>query len=644
LPAAETDCLLADVTFLPIVERELRVAARKRSTFWVRVAAALVALVIGSGFLALSAVGYWLGPFSLGKALFGALTWLSLAVALSAGLFFTSDCLSEEKREGTIGLLFLTDLRGYDVVLGKLLATSLRGACALLAVFPVLALTLLMGGVSGAQFWQTVLALVNALMISLAAGLLASALSRDSQKAQVATLLWLVVLVGGGPAGDGIYAVAHQRGFIPVLSLASPGFLFLEAGAWGQTSFWPGLLANQAVAWTLFGAACLLLPHAWQERGAKRATGESRWAYAVRFGGGRRRARLRRRLLDPNPALWLACRERWQALVMWALMLGVVGTFVGVLLSDDAALLWTMWSFLATVIGLAWYLAVASQAARFFVEARRNGLIELLLATPLTATQVVHGHWGGMLRMFAIPLALCVAAQALGGWLSQEMTWNMMATAAPPAGAPPLPAVTSAATGTAATNTMPSGAGVASTTPPPLTITNVTVITVTNAAGVVTTIPFGGFTPPPRAVTLAMSASNVVTSLMNLAALAWFGMWMGMTSRTTNLATLKTIAFVQIIPWVVIGFAAMLVVPLVLMPRFARGGTVAVSQTMLWFPFLMSAVTFVLSLAKDVAFLVWARRRLNSEFRERVVQALMPVRVAPPPAPRGAAPPVIAAK
>src|SRR5687767_11476373 len=114
------------MTFLPIVGRELRVAARKRSTFWVRVTAAIVALVIGGGFLAMTMFRFGFGTASLGKGLFATLTWLSLAAVLSAGLFFTSDCLSEEKRDGTIGLLFLTDLRGYDVVLGKLLATSLR--------------------------------------------------------------------------------------------------------------------------------------------------------------------------------------------------------------------------------------------------------------------------------------------------------------------------------------------------------------------------------------------------------------------------------------------------------------------------------------------------------------------------------------
>src|SRR5207302_3253582 len=150
------------------------------------------------GFLITAMVGAFpFSPSSFGKGLFTVLTWLSLAVALSAGLFFTSDCLSEEKREGTLGFLFLTDLRGYDVVFGKLLATSLRAICALLAVFPILAVTLLMGGVTGAQFWRTVFALVNALFISLAAGMFVSAISRDSQKALSATLLLLVLLVSG---------------------------------------------------------------------------------------------------------------------------------------------------------------------------------------------------------------------------------------------------------------------------------------------------------------------------------------------------------------------------------------------------------------------------------------------------------------
>jgi len=113
------------MTFLPIVERELRVVARKRSTFWLRVVAAAVALFIGGFGLVLARAG-GSGPLGPGSFLFGALTWPLVCALFATGIFFTSDCLSEEKREGTLGFLFLTDLRGYDVVAGKLLDLILR--------------------------------------------------------------------------------------------------------------------------------------------------------------------------------------------------------------------------------------------------------------------------------------------------------------------------------------------------------------------------------------------------------------------------------------------------------------------------------------------------------------------------------------
>src|SRR4051812_18466902 len=111
------------MTFLPIVDRELRVAARKPNTFRVRMMAALVAVAVGGGLFALSQLRTRVGGGSSGTTLFTVLTWLGLVGALGAGLFFTADCLSEEKREGTLGFLFLTDLRGYDVVLGKLVVS-----------------------------------------------------------------------------------------------------------------------------------------------------------------------------------------------------------------------------------------------------------------------------------------------------------------------------------------------------------------------------------------------------------------------------------------------------------------------------------------------------------------------------------------
>src|SRR5262245_7895437 len=126
------------MTFLPIVARELRVAARRPSTSLLRFSAAIIAVVIWLGLLG----GRYsnASPAQTGETLFSALSSVLFILSLSAGVFLTADSLSSEKREGTLGLLFLTDLKGYDVVLGKLVSTSLKSAYAMLGAFPVLAL------------------------------------------------------------------------------------------------------------------------------------------------------------------------------------------------------------------------------------------------------------------------------------------------------------------------------------------------------------------------------------------------------------------------------------------------------------------------------------------------------------------------
>src|SRR4051812_2699466 len=354
------------MTFLPIASRELRVAARKRSTFWLRVIAAVIGMMIGGGFMLMSTFQPT-GLPSMGRALFGSLTWISVIAALATGIFFTADCLSEEKREGTLGFLFLTDLRGYDVVLGKLSATSLRGWFALLALFPVLAVTLLMGGVTGVQFWKATLALANALFFSLATGLFVSSLGRDSQRVMAATLFLLIILAGGGPICDAVIAGVKHRGFIPVWSVTSPAFAFSQANAWGRSPFWRALVLSHLIAWALLALACGLVPKTWQERGRK-STGSMRgWAYAFKYGPAKQRGRLRRKLLERHPVMWLASRERWQAVAIWIIALLVSG-MAGYAVFGAPREVWFVWNLMGTLFTTLIYFWAASQSCRFFVE------------------------------------------------------------------------------------------------------------------------------------------------------------------------------------------------------------------------------------------------------------------------------------
>jgi hypothetical protein len=612
---------------LPIVNRELRVAARKRSTFWLRIVAALTALVIGSGCMLFSLVPGF-GTFQMGSVLFKVLTWLCLAAGLSAGLFFTSDCLSEEKREGTLGLLFLTDLRGYDVALGKLMATSLRGFYALLALFPILAITLLMGGVTGGEYWKSVLALVNALFFSLAAGMAVSAVSRDSQKAMMGTLLVLLLLAAGGLAADGTIAAANQRGFEPLWSLSSPAYVLEAAGAWGRSGYWGALVTTHLLGWAMLGVACALVPHTWQEKKKAGAGRSSGWSYAWRYGGARRRLRLRRKLIGRQPVAWLACRERWQSLGLWSIALlmvsGLLATLIGLLPRDY----WLIWNWIGWLFILILYLWAASQSCRFFVEARRSGLLELLLATPLNERQIVAGQLHALLRLFGLPILLLLGVQLGGSTLAQVGMHRMFGRSG---------------TMTSVTVTNKSGS---------VTSTAVVVSSTVAVSGKAGTnavpAPVSFQMPGPgwqTTIAVVGAATSALTTAANLLALCWFGMWMGMTSRTANLATLKTLLFVQVIPWFAIFFGVNMVFGLFMAGMMYRARSAPQVGWLTWWPLLSLVLGAGVAVAKDTIFIVWSRRRLHSSFREEATRGLGQPRFAVPrPLPAtAAAPPVIPA-
>src|SRR5437773_10780553 len=153
------------MTFLPVVDRELRVAARRRGTYWTRLLFAVVCASI-VGLVLMFAWAMHGGTSGIGAGLFHFLTLIALAFSAFAGVFLTADCLSEEKREGTLGLLFLTDLKGYDVVLGKFAGRAFNAFYGLMALLQVVGLPLLLVGVTGGEFWRMAFALMNGLFFS----------------------------------------------------------------------------------------------------------------------------------------------------------------------------------------------------------------------------------------------------------------------------------------------------------------------------------------------------------------------------------------------------------------------------------------------------------------------------------------------
>ncbi|MDB6065352.1 MAG: hypothetical protein JWR26_1560, partial [Pedosphaera sp.] len=296
------------MSFLPIVERELRVAARQRLTFWTRASAAALALLVFGGLQILSGTAGG-GYLKAGQIQFSFLKWLSFLFAAVMGIFLTADSLSYEKREGTLGLLFLTDLRGYDVVLGKLISHSLRAFYGLLAALPVLGLTLMVGGVTGPEFCRVMLVICNTLFLSLAIGLFVSSISRDVMKAMNGTVLILLVFMIGLPWVDAMVAARGSKPFLAVLSYASPGYLFATTGAYSLGNYWLCLGIQQLLGWGFLVLACLFAPRFWQQKSAPAKSARTAYFQPILYGSRRSRLKLRRKLLARNPMLWLTLRE-----------------------------------------------------------------------------------------------------------------------------------------------------------------------------------------------------------------------------------------------------------------------------------------------------------------------------------------------
>src|SRR5881397_628736 len=172
------------MTLLPVIARELRAESRSAFTYWLRVAGG--ASLLGAGLIYF--LGHGLGNMAGGKLFQLMHATLFVAIWIIA-LLMTADSISRERREGTLGLLFLTPLRPFEVVLAKGLAHGLRAAAVMLAAVPVLVVPFLMGGVGWREALAAVLIDFSALCWALAAGLFASSFNRTMTR----SLVWAVI-------------------------------------------------------------------------------------------------------------------------------------------------------------------------------------------------------------------------------------------------------------------------------------------------------------------------------------------------------------------------------------------------------------------------------------------------------------------
>ncbi len=411
------------MTFLPIVAREMRLAARRGRTYRVRLINAVLASIIGGYLL------YWFNHTGLGlrigPSVLSIFLFPILYMAFFAGLA-AADSVSQEKRDGTLGLLFLTDLKGYDVILGKLCASGFTSFYGLLAMMPIAAFSLILGGVTGGEVFRACLVLLNALFFSHAAAMIVSAFSVKAQRAVSGATLLVLLFVMIFPALASLLEHYHHFGLARILTTLSPitAVQHLPNPGFRPKEFWYPLLGSHLCSWAFLAVACWHVPRSWQDNAGSIRL---RWRERLRqwtYGDLPIRTAFRQRLLTVNPFHWLLNRARFKPMLIWGAMATIIAGALFITYEIqlheyryDQRIDWVEYLsvFVGAQITLHALLRVwlASEACWCLEEQRRNGGLELLLCcSPLTPPELLRGCWQSLRRLFSWPLVFVLGADA----------------------------------------------------------------------------------------------------------------------------------------------------------------------------------------------------------------------------------------
>jgi ABC-type transport system involved in multi-copper enzyme maturation permease subunit len=374
------------------------------------------------------------------NARFGRLAFQVLAlVQLTLVMFFAAlsaaSAVALEKDRRTFILLLITDLRNYEIVLGKLLGSLLQLAILLAGMIPVLALLLLLGGIAVHHIVEVVVILAAT---GLAAGSLGSlvALWRDRTFQSLALTVLLLVLY---------LVVVQALRLLPSVTeetWAEDWFPAASVDAW-QARLQPFIALQQALdtplvapSWPIayqfaltmaalaFGINGLALwkLRVWNPSGEPIMQREAANAEAVDRAKAHAAPGRVRKVWD-HPVLWreIATRAygRRPLLIKAAyfLVLGLV-VYYAFLAPSDGAFAAARGLVPVCVLSL---LLVNAQAVTAITSERDVGALDLLLATELSAKEFVFSKFLGVLyntKEYLLPPLILAGIYAWRGQLA----------------------------------------------------------------------------------------------------------------------------------------------------------------------------------------------------------------------------------
>lgn len=383
-----------------------------------------------------------------GASSFEWIAYLQIGLICILAPVFMAGAIAQEANPRTWDILLTTPLSSLQIVLGNLLGRLFFILALLACSLPLFALTQFFGGVPGRSIFASyavagcAAVLVGAIAIALSVSRLVGKRAVFAFYVSVVTYLvvtwaidyWLRQVGGGaGPAGAGVTWMTAVNPFLALEALLNPsGYPRAEAGPGAPLSGLAAWFLGAPVTTWCVGSLLLSLALIGASTFTVRAGGLGtigggaagvpwyRRIFGLAGAGSEHRAP---RAVWTNPIAWREAAARnatlGRVIARWAFI--AVGGAWGVALlvmhftgsfstaSLRIALLATVWGELAVAT-----LVAINMAATAISREREDGTLDLLIITPITASQYLTGKLRGliayMLPLLAVPLGTLLLA------------------------------------------------------------------------------------------------------------------------------------------------------------------------------------------------------------------------------------------
>jgi ABC-type Na+ efflux pump permease subunit len=433
----------------PIFTRELVTVPRRRGHYPARVALIGLLLVLGVtlwqasvGFGRTATIGE---AARFGLMLFQVAVYVELALLLFFAVLSAASAVSQEKDRRTFILLLLTDMRDYEIVLGKLVGSLLPLTAVLGTSIPVLALLLFLGGIEPEQVIQAAVVLAAAAYAAGSlGGLIALWRERTFQSLALSVLMLVLyltlvqaILAIGGLLTDAVNWGAARPWLDPFAAMASvleppPGGWDGLAPAYGfglmmllVCGLVNGLGIVKLRTWNPSGEPIMQREGATVEDPEANLTPEELKAFRSKAHAAPGAVRH----VGANPVLWretatfaygrrpLLVKLAFAVVLALVVYAGVYTIMYGGVGRPAFAAAYGLVP--VTVLSM---LLVAAQAVTSITSERDGGALDVLLVTDISPTEFVFGKLGGIAwntKEFILPPFLLAIFYAATGALTR---------------------------------------------------------------------------------------------------------------------------------------------------------------------------------------------------------------------------------